>query len=207
MQPYITIEAPAQDEFIEKRSRFIGYIAPVHNEEEAIAFVNEIKGRHKDATHNVYAYSLREGQLKRFSDDGEPQGTAGKPILEVIVGAELVDVAVVVTRYFGGTLLGTGGLVRAYTQGAQSAVNASTILHMRPAVRCELDISYDFYGKVTYTIPNYGIVVENSDFAEGIRMTLRMPEESLEPFTQQMAELSSGIVAPHVLERLYANFD
>ena len=109
MDGYRTIEAPARDEFIERRSRFIGHIAPVATDEEAVAFVNAIREQHREATHNVYAYVLRQDQLTRFSDDGEPQGTAGKPVLEVVLREGLVDVAVVVTRYFGGSLLGAGG--------------------------------------------------------------------------------------------------
>ena len=112
MDGYRTIEAPARDEFIERRSRFIGHIAPVATDEEAVAFVNAIREQHREATHNVYAYVLRQDQLTRFSDDGEPQGTAGKPVLEVVLREGLVDVAVVVTRYFGGILLGAGAGLR-----------------------------------------------------------------------------------------------
>lgn len=206
MQPYKTVETFAQDEFVERRSRFIGSIAPVATEQEAVAFVGEMKSRYKDATHNVYAYALREGQLRRFSDDGEPQGTAGKPVLEVLQKEELVDVAVVVTRYFGGVLLGAGGLLRAYTQGAKCAIDAAAVLHMQPAVRVELDIGYDFYGKLSYILPDYGIVTEQSDFAEGIRLTLRMRAEQLTPFSATLQELSGGVVAPLLLEELYAHF-
>lgn len=115
---YTTLAGYGEDEFVEKRSRFIGYAAPVSTEAEAVAFVNSIRERHREATHNVYAYILREGQIKRYSDDGEPQGTAGIPVLDVLQKAGIVDAVVVVTRYFGGTLLGAGGLVRAYTEGA-----------------------------------------------------------------------------------------
>ena len=113
---YRTIAAFAEDQFVEKRSRFIGAIAPVSTEEEALAFLEARRELHREATHNVYVYTLREGGLTRFSDDGEPSGTAGKPALDVLRGSGLVDVAIVVTRYFGGTLLGTGGLTRAYAQ-------------------------------------------------------------------------------------------
>ena len=207
MDCYTTIAALAADEFVEKRSRFIGTIAPVTTEEEAVAFVGEMKSRYKDATHNVYAYSLREQSLRRFSDDGEPQGTAGKPVLEVLQREGLVDVAVVVTRYFGGVLLGAGGLLRAYTQGAKCAVDAARVLHMHPAVRAELDISYDFYGKVTYILPDYGIVTESTDFAEGIRLRLLMKAEILAPFSKKLQALSGGIVAPLETERLWHHFD
>ena len=108
---YTTLADYGTDEFVEKRSRFIGYAKPVTTEEEAIAFVNEIRAQHREASHNVYAYALREGQVRRYSDDGEPQGTAGIPVLDVLQKSGIVDAVVVVTRYFGGTLLGAGGLV------------------------------------------------------------------------------------------------
>ena len=111
MKDYLTIEGFAQDEFVEKKSRFIGYAKHVETEEEAVSFINEMKQKHWDATHNVYAYVLRNGQIRRYSDDGEPQGTAGIPTLDVILKEGIVDVCVVVTRYFGGILLGGGGLV------------------------------------------------------------------------------------------------
>ena len=119
---YKTVKFNTKDEFVEKRSRFIGYCKPVTTEQEAIDFINKIKKDHWDATHNVYAYSLREGQIKRYSDDGEPSGTAGMPALDVILKNDVVDVVVVVTRYFGGVLLGTGGLVRAYAKGCKVAL-------------------------------------------------------------------------------------
>ena len=120
LRPYTTVAAPAQDEFVERRSRFIGHIAPVTTEEEAMAFLKALRDKHYDARHNVFAFVLRDGR-SRFSDDGEPSGTGGKPVMDVITGAGLSDVAVVVTRYFGGVLLGTGGLTHAYSQGASLA--------------------------------------------------------------------------------------
>lgn len=206
MDSYTTIAAQAAGEFVEKKSRFIGTIGPVSTEEEAMAFVAELKTRYKDANHNVYAYLLRTGQVK-CSDDGEPQGTGGRPVLEVLQKEGLTDVAVVVTRYFGGILLGAGGLVRAYTQGAKCAVDAGQVLQMCPAVRVELDMGYDFYGKVTYIMPDYGIVVESSDFGEGIRLTLRLQARQLEPFSAVLRELSGGMVSPLVLEEFSAYFE
>ncbi|MBQ1830507.1 MAG: YigZ family protein, partial [Ruminococcus sp.] len=125
---YKTVAREASDEFVEKRSRFIGYVKPVKTEEEAVAFINQKRSEHWDARHNVYAYSLREGNIKRYSDDGEPSGTAGMPVLDVIVKNEIYDVCVVVTRYFGGVLLGTGGLVRAYSQGSKIALESGGIV-------------------------------------------------------------------------------
>lgn len=207
MDGYTTIGAPAQDEFVERRSRFIGTIAPVCDEEGAAAFINEQRARYKDASHNVYAYCLRGGNLARFSDDGEPQGTAGKPVLELLQKEGLVDVALVVTRYFGGVLLGAGGLLRAYTQGAKCAVDAAKLLHMTPAVRAELDIGYDFYGKLSYILPDYHIVTENSDFGVGIRLGLLIKADRLAAFSSALGELSGGVVQPLVREKLFAHFE
>ena len=125
---YKTVKIESSDEFTEKRSRFIGYVKPVKTEAEATEFINSIRSKHWDARHNVYAYSLREGNIKRYSDDGEPSGTAGMPVLDVITKNEVYDVCVVVTRYFGGVLLGTGGLVRAYSQGSKIALEAGQVV-------------------------------------------------------------------------------
>lgn len=203
---YRTVLAPAQDEFLERKSRFIGQIAPVQTEEEAAAFVNGVRERHREATHNVYAYVLRDNRLTRFSDDGEPQGTAGKPVLEVILREGLVDVAVVVTRYFGGILLGAGGLVRAYAQGAKTAVDAAKIQNMRPAAVLELDMGYDFYGKATYLLPQHGVQVLDSVFAEGVRLRLLCEKARLDALTRDLTELSSGTVSPLVVEEKFAHF-
>ncbi len=206
MDGYRTIEAPARDEFIERRSRFIGHIAPVTTDEEAVAFVNAIREQHREATHNVYAYVLRQDQLTRFSDDGEPQGTAGKPVLEVVLREGLVDVAVVVTRYFGGILLGAGGLVRAYAQGAKTAIDAARVLNMQPAALVELDMGYDFYGKATYILPQYEVQVTDSRFEEGVRLQLLCKTSRLTALTHQLRELSSGTVAPVILDERFAHF-
>ena len=206
MDGYRTIEAPARDEFTERRSRFIGHIAPVATDEEAVAFVNAIREQHREATHNVYAYVLRQDQLTRFSDDGEPQGTAGKPVLEVVLREGLVDVAVVVTRYFGGILLGAGGLVRAYAQGAKTAIDAARVLNMQPAALVELDMGYDFYGKATYILPQYEVQVTDSRFEEGVRLQLLCKASRLAALTHQLRELSSGTVAPVILDERFAHF-
>ena len=206
-QPYKTIAAAASDEFVEKKSRFIGFIAPVTTEEEAVAFINSIREKHREATHNVYAYVLRDRQLQRFSDDGEPQGTAGRPVLEVLLREQLVDVAVVVTRYFGGVLLGAGGLVRAYTQGAKCAVDAAEVLHMCPAVELELNVDYSFYGKLTYLLPSYGAVVRDTRFGQEVAVTLLLRQERLPRLEKELRELSSGTVAPVVLKQLWSHFD
>ena len=124
MKEYKTVEFESKDEFIEKKSRFIGYVKPVKTQEEATEFINAIKSKHWDATHNVSAYVLRDNNIQRSSDDGEPSGTAGVPTLDVLLKEGIVDTCVVVTRYFGGTLLGAGGLIRAYSHASKIAVDA-----------------------------------------------------------------------------------
>jgi uncharacterized YigZ family protein len=203
---YKTVLENANDEFVEKRSRFIGYCRPVKTEKEAVDFINEIRSQHWNATHNVYAYSLREGNIKRYSDDGEPSGTGGMPVLGVITKSGLTDVAVVVTRYFGGTLLGTGGLVRAYTQGAKVAVDAAQILCLKPSLRLCVQCDYGFYGKLTYLLPQFGAVVEDTQFAEGVKVTFLLRDKHLPALEKQLQELSGGTIAPQLIEKLWAHF-
>ncbi len=203
MQDYITTEGFAQDEFIEKKSRFIGYAKHVETEEEAMAFVNEIKQKHWDATHNVHAYVLRDGMTRRYSDDGEPQGTAGIPTLDVILKENIVDVCVVVTRYFGGILLGGGGLVRAYSQGCRVALAASKKLYMTPCTVLEIAVDYSFYGKLTYILPKYNIKTLDSEFGADIVLKLMIKSERLDAFKKELTELSGGTVDFDVLEEIF----
>lgn len=203
LQGYKTVAGRAEDEFTEKRSRFIGYITPAATEEEALSFISQIKSKHWDATHNVYAYILREGQIKRYSDDGEPQGTAGIPVLDVLQKEGLCDVAVVVTRYFGGILLGGGGLVRAYSHGAKIAVEAAQVQYMTPCTRCRLEFDYSLYGKISYLLPQYGAVTQSSDFGAAVRLELILDNQQYHPFCKALQELTSDMVVPQVLEDLY----
>ncbi len=202
-KPYITVSGYAQNEFTEKKSRFIGYINHVTTEKEAIAFINEIKSKHKDARHNVYAYSLKENNLKRFSDDGEPQGTAGKPILEVLEKEELVDTVIVVTRYFGGILLGTGGLARAYTQGAKMAIEATNLLNMTPCYKVDINLNYDLYGKVQYILPQYNVKTIDTQFTANINLTIILPTEYYDSLAKKIEELSNGTVTPNIIEKSF----
>lgn len=206
LQPYRTIRAAAAAEFTERRSRFIGYIAPVQNEQEALDFLESIRAKHRDATHNCYAYCLREGHLQRFSDDGEPSGTAGRPILEVIQRSGLTDVCVVVTRYFGGILLGTGGLVRAYTESCKVAVDAAEVLHMHPAAAISLTVDYAFYGKLQNLLPAFGAVVIDTDFAENITQRFMLKTEHLPALRKALEEASAGSVSPMVEQEQYYPF-
>ncbi|WP_368234240.1 YigZ family protein [Anaerotruncus rubiinfantis] len=204
MDEYTTIRSYAEDEFVERRSRFIGAVKPVTTEGEALAFINEKRGKHWDASHNVYAYILRDGQLKRYSDDGEPQGTAGIPVLDVLQKEGLTDLVVVVTRYFGGILLGAGGLVRAYTHGAKLAVDAAERMRMCECTELELEFSYDLYGKISYLLPQHGAVMTTSDFGVAVRLQVLLRDCDLAGFEKALTELTAAQVAPRVIDRRWA---
>ena len=145
MNEYKTVEIENCDEFVEKKSRFIGYVKPVRTQQEAVDFISSIKSKHWDATHNVYAYVLRENNIQRYSDDGEPSGTAGVPVLDVLKKEGLTDVCCVVTRYFGGILLGGGGLVRAYSHSAKIAVDAAGVAEMCSWSECKIQSDYTLF--------------------------------------------------------------
>lgn len=194
MAEYRTIAQAAQDEFVEKRSRFIGYARPVQTEEEAQAFIAEMKSRHWDATHNVYAYILREGNIQRYSDDGEPQGTAGIPTLDVLQKSHVTDVAVVVTRYFGGILLGGGGLVRAYSHGASIALKAAGIITMKECSLLMLSCDYSRYGRVRSLIPECGGIIDDTDFAGDVTLSFHMAPELMGSFARKLADATNGQV-------------
>lgn len=205
MQEYTTILGSAQDEFVERKSRFIGYIAPVETEEEAMAFIAQIKQQNRDATHNTYAYILKNG-VKRYSDDGEPQGTAGVPMLDCIEKEGLVDVAVVVTRYFGGILLGAGGLVRAYSHGAKIAVDAAQRKLMTTCTLLGMELDYSFYGKLNYILPKYVCRVEQLDFGAVVSMKVLFKQDQCEAFIKEVTEMSAALVVPQVLEERFDYF-
>lgn len=194
LKDYLTIEHEASPEFVEKRSRFIGYIKPVKTEAEALEFINALRSKHWDATHNVYAYVLREQNTCRYSDDNEPQGTAGMPVLDVIRKSGLTDVCIVVTRYFGGILLGGGGLVRAYSHSASIAVEAAGVITMRGCSECSIECTYNQYGKLSSLIPENGGVVDASDFAENVVMNFHIPTSDLQALVKKVTDATSGTV-------------
>lgn len=200
---YKTIGKCASAEFTEKRSRFIGYIKPVTTKDEAIDFINEIRSKHWDATHNVYAYVLRDGQAKRYSDDGEPQGTAGIPVLDVLVKENVTDCVVVATRYFGGILLGGGGLVRAYSHTAKIAVDAGGIITMRLCSVMKIKCDYNFYGRLTSLVPEYGGVVDNVDFTDSVEMSFHIPSDKVPFFESKLTDLSFGKVFAQKTGEMY----
>lgn len=200
---YRTVAREAQAEFVEKRSRFIGHIRPVTTQEQALAFIDELRSRYWDASHNVFAYSLRENQIRRYSDDGEPQGTAGVPVIEVLNKEQLVDVAVVVTRYFGGTLLGAGGLVRAYSKGAKIAVDAGGIVTMRLCDVLTLKCDYAFLGKAQNAIAEADGQILSCDYTEEIDLKFSLPEGGEHSLNRRLAEFSAGRFQAQKVDILY----
>lgn len=191
---YKTVQFEAKGEFVEKRSRFIGYCKPVKTEQEAVEFINSKRTEHWDATHNVYAYSLREGNIKRYSDDGEPSGTAGMPTLDVILKNDIYDVCIVVTRYFGGVLLGTGGLVRTYSQGAKVALEAGNVVLMQSCAVCNTKCSYNQYGKVSSLIMELGAVVEDTVYESDVSIKFHIKPDILPLLNKKLADATSGEV-------------
>lgn len=200
---YKTVLENASDEFLEKRSRFIGYCKPVKTEQEAIDFINEKRSEHWNATHNVYAYSLREGNIKRYSDDGEPSGTAGMPVLDVIVKNEIFDVVVVVTRYFGGVLLGTGGLVRAYSHGSKIAVEAAKPVIMQNCLVCEARCAYNQYGKVSSLIIGVGAAVDDTVYESDVLVKFHIKPDLLGTLNKKLADATSGEVTVEQKDEQY----
>ena len=192
MESYRTVKQETSAEFIEKRSKFIGYIKPVQTEEEAIAFIQSIKSKHWDATHNVYAYSLREGQTRRYSDDGEPQGTAGKPVLDVLMGGDIKNTAVVVTRYFGGTLLGTGGLVRAYGRSAKLGIEEAGIAKVRHYKECSVTTDYTTAGKIQYEITTGEYILKDTVYTDKVEFIVYLDRDNEAEFKEMVSNISMG---------------
>jgi len=203
---YLTISENAKASFIEKRSEFIGYISPVKTNDEAVAFINSIKAEHRKAKHNVYAYILREDNISRYSDDGEPQGTAGVPVLDVLKKRGLTDVCVVVTRYFGGILLGGGGLVRAYSHAASLACDAAHIMDMCLCHRLKITADYGMYGKISYLLPNYDTITVDSDFGSDVTLEILILSEKLDALKKELTEVTNGTAEIEDMGELFEDF-
>ena len=203
MTEYKTIKTASSDEFIVKKSRFIGYVKPVKTQEEALEFISEIKSKHWDATHNVYAYTLRDGGVRRFSDDGEPQGTAGIPSLDVLLKEEVVDCCVVVTRYFGGIMLGAGGLVRAYSHVAKIALDAGGIITMSLCKIVRVKTDYNFYGRLVPLICEEGGIVEDTQFTDNVEVTFRIPQDKVPFFESRLVDVSCGKFHSEVIDEKF----
>lgn len=182
-----------EDEIVEKKSRFIGQVFPVTTEEEANSLIEQIRKKYWDARHNCYAYILGEyGEITRCTDDGEPAGTAGRPILEVLQGEGIHNVLVIVTRYFGGTLLGTGGLVRAYSQAAKAGLAASQVLEKIRGYQLQIETDYNGIGKLQYITAQSGIPVIDTQYGETVTMVLAVPLEEADSLIKQITEATAG---------------
>lgn len=194
-QPYLIPFLPyAEDSFVEKRSKFTGRLWRVETPEEATAKIKEMRETHWDATHNCYAYILRDGNLMRYSDDGEPQGTAGMPMLDVLRHEGLVNVCCVVTRYFGGILLGTGGLVRAYTKGVQLAVAAAGVQQMSRFATLLVACPYSLLGVVQQVLPNHDCTIKDTDYGADVTLTVVQPVGRLDALNRALADATAGTV-------------
>ena len=211
MTSYTFFTGPATTEIEEKKSRFIASLAHVETEDEALAFLEEIRAANRMARHNVYAYVLREGGAGvqgrvRYSDDGEPQKTAGLPTLEVIQHAGLTDVITVVTRYFGGVLLGTGGLVRAYTQATQAGIEAAELVVVSRCVDIEVRAAYGKYDQLVRIASDCGAKVLDTVYDDAVTLRLRMLDGTQEPLLLKITELERGQERVRVSEPLEAAF-
>ena len=194
-EAYLTPAGAGSSEYVEKKSRFLGRVFAVSSEDEARALLEAVKKEHYDARHNCWCYILRGG-AKRYSDDGEPQGTAGQPVLNVFEREGIENVLCVVTRYFGGILLGTGGLVRAYTAAAKDALLDAGVNEMRQWASLRVTCPYSLYDRVRLEAEKLGAVFENTDYGADITLALLLPEEAAEPFAQTLRELSAGRLVP-----------
>ena len=192
MEGYITIKNRSYFEYEDRKSVFIGEAMPVSCEAEALRFIESVKKRYPDARHHVYAYVIRENSTMRFTDDHEPQGTAGMPVLDIIRKNGCTDVVIVVTRYFGGTLLGTGGLVRAYTAAALGALENGEIIRYDIYTEAELSVSYSDYGKITSVLDSLGFRTEESLYDVGITVRGRIISSSFDELSSALTEATAG---------------
>ena len=194
MTEYYIPTGPGEAELVEKRSRFIGRVWRVTSEEEARARIEEVRKRHYDARHHCWCYRLREGGAERYSDDGEPQGTAGQPMLNVFQREAVTDVVCVVTRYFGGILLGAGGLVRAYSRSAKDALDAAGVSVVRRWVAMEVPCTYAQFEEARREVLQFGGVVENVDYGADVLLSVLIPEERSGQFAAQLLDASAGTI-------------
>ena len=204
-QIYKTVLEESETLLVEKKSRFISHVKPVDNEPDAIAYVNEIKSRYPDARHNVYAYVIDENNIFRYTDDGEPSGTAGMPVLDTIRKSGLVDVVVVVTRYFGGTLLGTGGLVRAYSGSAKQGLLQSKIITRMMCDIVSARVSYDLVGKLQYTLASGGFDIEDTAYANEVTFFIISPKDDTERLMARLTDITGGRAELAVVDSKYIN--
>lgn len=203
---YFTVSEPVSASFTEKRSEFICYLAPVRTSEEAVDFINSVRAEHRKAKHNVYAYILRDDNISRYSDDGEPQGTAGVPVLDVLQKRGLTDVCAVVTRYFGGILLGGGGLVRAYSHAVSIACDSAKIMNMCMCHRLKIKTDYGMYGKISYILPRFDTITVSSDFGSDVILEILVLNENLDALKKELVEITNGAVDVEDCDEMYQDF-
>lgn len=209
LEQYKTVHVGGEAEIIEKKSRFIATVRPVKSEEEAIDFIESLKKKYWNATHNCFAYVIGEYfQIQRCSDDGEPSGTAGKPMLDVLLGEEIHDVAVVVTRYFGGTLLGTGGLVRAYQSSTKAGLEASKVITKKHGHKIAVQTDYTGLGKIQYILGQRGLTILNTEYTDRVALEVLLPEAEVKSIVAEITEGTNGQAIIEILEECYfANID
>lgn len=205
MEAYLVPTQFGEDEFYEKKSHFIGRVWPVETEEEALEKIQQMKKQHYDATHNCWAYIIRDGAI-RFSDDGEPGGTAGMPMLQVLQREGLQNIVCVVTRYFGGILLGAGGLVRAYTKGAKIAVDAAGKSIKRVWTVVYVPCPYPFYERIRLEVSAFGGIIRQTDFGAEVELELLFPQEKTNEFLERLTDLTSGTVEGMEIGQEYRAF-
>lgn len=204
MSEFKVVYRGGQQEVVEKKSRFIATVIPIESEEDALRHLERIRKEYWDATHNCYAYVVGSNQeLQRFSDDGEPSGTAGKPILDVLLGEDIHNALIIVTRYFGGTLLGTGGLVRAYSKSAKAALEESVIIHKVLGKKILLNMDYHTVGKVQYILAQNKVFVIDTVYKENVDMYIILPLEDILRISKLIMEATSAKVQCQELDTLY----
>lgn len=203
---YKTIKRRCEASFTEKKSEFIGYLCPVTTEQEAIDFINEIRAMHRKATHNCYAYILRKNNTARHSDDGEPGGTAGVPIYDTLNKFGVTDIACVVTRYFGGILLGAGGLVRAYSKGASMALESAEIVCMEIADSVEIKLDYSYYGTVSSTVCEYDGIIRDTQYADNVIIRADIKSEFTDRLIDKLTDRCNGKIMIEKISRGYCEF-
>ena len=206
MSEYKTILNPAQGTVVEKKSKFIANIKHVETQEEATEFISAVKAHYYDARHNVFAYILKENNLKRYSDDGEPQGTSGIPSLTVLEGEGLSDVCVVITRYFGGTLLGTGGLVRAYSGAVKEAIQNAEVVYLKECSVLKIVCDYTLWGKTENYITNSDAALKNTEFSNNVTAEILVSKEDADGFLKKLEELTNAAVKTEITGSVFAPF-
>lgn len=204
LESYYTVFEGGIGEFVMKKSRFIATVSPVETEEEALNFIEGLRKKYWDATHNCYAYVIgSKNPLMRFSDDGEPSQTAGKPMLDVLTAKELTNLVVVVTRYFGGTLLGTGGLVKAYQSATIEGLNNSIIIKKEPGIHIRVISDYNLIGKLQYFISQENYPLISSEYTDVVTIEILVPVNKINSFNKSLANLSNGSLSPLEIKKVY----